>query len=280
MLNEVLAQQYIRPLRPRPAGLKPSGQLTAAIECLLFDIYGTLFISGSGDIGIARNKPDGWVRLDPLLVKYGIRMTSRRLLREYFKAIEAAHQKLNRKGIDCPEVQIDHIWQSVLGLENLEIVRAFALEFELISNPVYPMPNLSELLKVVRQAGIPMGIISNAQFYTPYLFSWFLQAGPEDLGFDPKLIYYSYLTGHAKPSLHMYQKALGRCKNRGIRPESILYLGNDMLNDMMPAAQCGMQTALFAGDLRSLRLRSDDPRCRAVKPDLIITDLRQLIDWI
>ena len=40
------------------------------------------------------------------------------------------------------------------------------------------------------------------------------------------------------------------------------------------------KTALFAGDLRSLRLRTENPRCRGLKPDLVVTDLRQLIRLI
>jgi putative hydrolase of the HAD superfamily len=57
-------------------------------------------------------------------------------------------------------------------------------------------------------------------------------------------------------------------------------VGNDMLNDIYPAKKLGFQTALFAGDARSLRLRTDDPRCRNLSADLILTDLEQLIGYI
>ena len=53
-----------------------------------------------------------------------------------------------------------------------------------------------------------------------------------------------------------------------------------MLNDIYPAKQLGFQTALFAGDARSLRLRADDPRCRNLSADLVLTDLEQLIGYI
>jgi putative hydrolase of the HAD superfamily len=49
-----------------------------------------------------------------------------------------------------------------------------------------------------------------------------------------------------------------------------------MLKDIWPATQLGFKTALFAGDGRSLRLREDDERCRAVQPDLVIDHLSQL----
>lgn len=280
MLNETLAKLYIRPLKPRPTDQKPGGELSGSVQCLLFDIYGTLFVSRSGDIGIARNNSKGPAHLDVLVDKYAIRMTSRELLDKYYEAIEKEHRKLKRNGIDYPEVQIDHIWQAISKFDDHANVRAFALEFELITNPVHPMPGLNELLTAVRQAGVKMGIISNAQFYTSYLFDWFLKADLKDLGFDPDLLFYSFQTGHAKPSLHMFQKAVERCRERRIEPGSILYLGNDMLNDIMPAARCGMQTALFAGDRRSLRLRIEDPRCNTIQPNLIVTELTQLIKLI
>ena len=53
-----------------------------------------------------------------------------------------------------------------------------------------------------------------------------------------------------------------------------------MLNDIFPAQKVGFKTALFAGDQRSLRLRADDPRCRELTPDLVVTDLGQLIGLI
>jgi putative hydrolase of the HAD superfamily len=53
-------------------------------------------------------------------------------------------------------------------------------------------------------------------------------------------------------------------------------LGNDMRNDIVPAARTGFQTVLFAGDARSLRLRSESPECKALRPNAIVTHLAQL----
>jgi putative hydrolase of the HAD superfamily len=57
-------------------------------------------------------------------------------------------------------------------------------------------------------------------------------------------------------------------------------VGNDKLNDIWPATQLGLKTALFAGDQRSLRLRENDVRCSGLEPDLVITRLSQLSDFI
>jgi putative hydrolase of the HAD superfamily len=53
-----------------------------------------------------------------------------------------------------------------------------------------------------------------------------------------------------------------------------------MLNDIYPAHRSGFQTALFAGDARSLRWRRDDPRCSGLTPDLVVTDLNQVADLL
>jgi len=53
-----------------------------------------------------------------------------------------------------------------------------------------------------------------------------------------------------------------------------------MLNDILPAQRIGFKTALFAGDKRSLRLRPDDARCEDIVPDIIVTDLLQLVEYL
>jgi putative hydrolase of the HAD superfamily len=279
-MQKTLIQKYIHPMNPLPTSLTPSGRLRENIRCVLFDIYGTLFISGSGDIDLAEQSSDRIDAIDELLKTYGVRKNVRVLLDELQGAVQSRHAELRRKGVDFPEVRIDQIWRQVLQIKERETVRQFALEFELISNPVYPMPNLANLLSACREKKKMMGLISNAQFYTPCLFRWFLDTDPEGLGFNPDLIFYSYRYETAKPSQSLFQIAAETLSVIGIKPSGVLYLGNDMLNDIYPARQAGFQTALFAGDKRSLRLRTENPRCRDLKPDLVVTDLGQLIQLI
>lgn len=279
MLSDSISK-YIRPLSPHATTLQPIGELTTKVECIMFDVYGTLFISGSGDIGITRQKAQQTEQLKNLLQKFGIRRLPDAVLNDFFVAIDNEHVKLRANGVDFPEVEIDKIWMHVLNNNNLDHIRAFAVEFELIVNPVYPMPHLEKMLTGCKESNLRMGIVSNAQFYTPSLFQWFLDSDPESLGFQPNLILFSYRFGRAKPSTYLFQMAAERLQNMEIPVHAALYLGNDMLNDIYPAKKAGFQTALFAGDARSLRLREDDPRCRNLSPDIIITDLEQLLDHI
>ena len=280
MKKNDLISKYIRPISPLSGSLGQSGKLEEKVEAILFDLYGTLFISRSGDISMAKRKSPQTEKLEKLLEKFRIKKGPQTVLKQFFAAIENQHEILKRKGVDFPEVEIDQIWMRVLENNDLETVRTFAVEFELITNPVYPMPHLEKVLSVCQDSKIPMGIISNAQFYTPYLFNWFLDSNPEALGFHPDLILYSYKFGYAKPSTFMFQVAAEKLKNMGVPAHSAIYFGNDMLNDIYPAKKTGFKTGLFAGDARSLRLRKNDPKCKDLSADLVITDLAQILDYI
>jgi len=275
-----LLNKYLTPLKPVPTALKPMGKLNAKIRCILFDIYGTLFISGSGDISIARQNAQHLEKTGLLMRRCGIDTPAATIIKRFFDTIEAQHQVLKKQGNIYPEVKIDEIWMTVLNSDTPDAARKFALEYELIVNPVYPMPNLKEMLDACKSAKTVMGIISNAQFYTPWLFQQFLGADPEKLGFDSDLTLFSYQYGCAKPSAYLFETARKRLQNRGIAPEKVLYLGNDMLNDIQPAARVGFKTALFAGDARSLRLREDIPECKRLSADLIITNLNQVNTYL
>ncbi len=275
-----LISKYIRPIYPLPSSLGQSGKVEGKIKAILFDLYGTLFISRSGDISMAKKESPQTEKLEKLLYNFGIQKEPQTVLKQFFTAIENQHKLLKRKGVDFPEVEIDQIWMRVLENDDLETVRTFAIEFELIANPVYPMPHLERMLSVCRDSNVLMGIISNAQFYTPYLFNWFLDLSPENLGFHPDLILYSYKFGYSKPSTFMFQVAADKLKNMDVPTHSAIYFGNDMLNDIYPAKKAGFKTGLFAGDARSLRLRENDPKCKDLSADIVITDLVQIIDYI
>ena len=156
-------------------------------------------------------------------------------------------------------------------------LQLLAVEYECRVNPVWPMPNLQKALKLQKEEGRVLGIVSNAQFYTPLLFPALLETPLAALGFDPGLCVWSYELLEAKPSTRLFERVLETlAQTQGISPEQTLYVGNDRLNDIWPAAQLGCKTALFTGDRRSLRLREQDDRCRSVEPDLIIDGLLQL----
>jgi putative hydrolase of the HAD superfamily len=141
------------------------------------------------------------------------------------------------------------------------------------------MPGARELIETLEQRGMLMGIVSNAQFYTPLVFEALLEKDLVTLGFRPELCAWSYQSREAKPSRRLFQGPLEVLDRQfATPPQQVLYIGNDMLNDIWPASRLGCRTALFAGDRRSLRRRVTDPRCRGVEPDVVVTALDQLLD--
>jgi putative hydrolase of the HAD superfamily len=290
------------PLEPEAAGLQPRGAPRRGVRALLLDVYGTLLISGSGDIGTSAPAACSDGRLGSLLSRYGIRRAPGEVREAFAGSVREMHEREKRRGVRFPEVRVERIWRDVLGLD-APAARVFAVEYEVIVNPVWPMPGLDVLVGRIRLLGgggpagrgpaseraacgrhaagrLVAGIISNAQFFTPLHLCCFLGAPPEEAGFSADLLFYSYRMGHAKPSPLLYRAAADALAGEGIAAENVLCVGNDMLNDVAPAAGAGFQTAFFAGDRRSLRLREDDPRCRGIEPDIVVTDLHRLADHL
>ena len=141
------------------------------------------------------------------------------------------------------------------------------------------MPEALPTLQQLQRKEITLGIVSNAQFNTPLMFPALLGHNHISLGFDGALCTWSYKSGEVKPSRSIFQRIVERLEyDYGIPPDKAMYVGNDMLNDVWAASQCGLKTALFAGDQRSLQLRKDHPECVNLKPNIIITKLPQLLE--
>ncbi|HUX21607.1 MAG TPA: HAD family hydrolase [Spirochaetia bacterium] len=267
-----------------------------SVRCVLFDVYGTLFMSASGDVGSAKTE-SLTVHFEGAMERAGFKILEAAAPSEaeqrYFQEIRNAHADARGRGVDYPEVDIIEIWTSVLA--GLIVDRAISLSevqssdfetraylaataYEVLSNPVQPMPGMLELISNLSKSELLLGIVSNAQFFTPLLFPAFLGKSHTLLGFRDDLCSWSYLAGRAKPSGLIFDPLLERLSRKGIAADAVLYVGNDMLNDVWAAREAGCRTALFAGDKRSLRLRTDDPRCKDLVPDLVVVSLLDLLD--
>jgi putative hydrolase of the HAD superfamily len=202
------------------------------------------------------------------------------------EAIGETHGRLKQRGVDYPEVDIRDEFLKVLDPlyrdgslsrpPSREFCETLAVEYECRINPTWPMPGCVETLRALQDQRMPLGIVSNAQFFTPLLFPALLDESLENLGFHSDLCAWSYRCGEAKPSAKLFLLVLEALQSRDIEPEQVLYVGNDRINDIWPAAQAGMKTGLFAGDRRSFRPREGDPRCQGAKEDILLIELAQL----
>lgn len=278
------------PLLPEPGGLAPEGEPLKGIKAVLFDVYGTLLISGSGDIGV-HDQPVH-EKQEELLKYYGYGALTEKvggikgLSRMFAEVIREDHARSRREGFPFPEVEIREIWRKlseVAGAPPLSAdeIERLALLYEMSSNPVALMPGAEFLLSPdSKLSSLFKGIVSNAQFYTPMILFSLLGCSPADAGFDESLCSWSYRERRAKPDPEIFAPPLRVLQECGIRAEEVLYVGNDMLKDIYCARSRGCRTALFAGDRRSLRRHREKPECRNLRPDVILNDLRQLEDLL
>lgn len=277
-----LIQGIVRPVKVTPTG-HPVYFGAMAAKAVIFDIYGTLLSSKAGDGGSDSNygeqaafeaalQDGGWFPGQEQETRADVSLLRESILR--------AHRHRSTQGISHPEVDIVHIWQEVLrglGLtaDDLDRVHLTALSYECRVNPVWPMAGLQLVLEQLKGSGIQLGVLSNSQFYTQVLLEVLLER--PFLLFHPELLVWSYKELTAKPSLKLFELMNSRLAQLGIKPAEVAYVGNDLKKDIMPASIVGWHTVLFAGDSRSLRLHSDDPELAGVKPDMVINDIRQLL---
>jgi putative hydrolase of the HAD superfamily len=278
-------------LAPIPTGEAAILSHLDGIKVILFDLYGTLFLSSAGDLGLHEDQTADRVFANALEAAdlRPQRGTSIDWLEAWKGLIRDEHQRRREEGEDFPEVEIREIWQR-FGQAFCDAPPAktddpawsiAALIYETGVNQVCPAPGVLSLLSTLRQRNLLLGIVSNAQFYTPLLFEAYLDAPYPALGFRHDLCVFSYQLRSAKPSPAMFSGVLKRLEEHdGIQPHEVAYVGNDMLNDIWTASQAGCRTILFAGDQRSLRKRQDKPECANLEPDAVMTELMQMMECL
>jgi putative hydrolase of the HAD superfamily len=286
----VLEHSFHRPLEP--AGILPALQPLPEIRVIFFDVYGTLFL-GMRTEPFPPVGPEADHALAEVIQAAGLKLVGppEGLSELLAKLIARSQEMLRQSGVDYPEVDIPAIWQTLLEeLKRQErlalgeippsLPRRLALHWEVVRNPVWPTPGLRESLAELRHRGYQLGIISNAQFYCRILFTTFLGRPLEDLGFDPKLVFFSYEQGWAKPGPRLFELAVQALADRGLSSAQALHVGNDLLQDVIPAQKIGFHTALLAQDRYNLRLGNDEQGSLPVQPNIVATNLAQLLDCL
>ena len=249
--------EYIRdnssPLSPIPTDQSPKLTAFAGIKGVVFDIYGTLIVSAAGDISLAGNESSPEKAMNLVASKLELAADPRQMLADYYSLIKREHNSVKNHGVEYPEVEIREIWANLLRKieANPNLAEQAAIIFECAANPVWPMDGFDDCLSDLRNRKMHLGIVSNAQFYTPQLFPALCEKSLSSLGFDPNLLIYSFKFKEAKPSRKLYTVLAAILEEKQISPAEILYIGNDRRNDIWPAQLEGFKTVLFAGDQRS-----------------------------
>lgn len=282
-----------RPLAPIPSGVGPRLAPITDIDTVAFDVYGTLLCSGAGEVGLLDSGGAG-AGFEAAAAAIGD--APERVSARFFAALRTRQDAMRSRDNRWPDPDVREVWRAVLGGAGVDStagggaaapavpaaaaaaatptaptddeIEAIALTVECARNPSWPMPGARAVIEAVAGAGFRVAIVSNAQFYTPIVLQTLLGASIGELGVDRA--WWSYETGAAKPGGTMFAALRAEGGN-------VVYIGNDMRNDVAAASRAGMKTVLFAGDRRSLRLREGDDAVVGVEPDAVITELSQLL---
>jgi putative hydrolase of the HAD superfamily len=253
----------------------------ADIRVVLFDVYGTLVnywkqgfeneTSRQEALLAAFEKVIQRFEMKPYLVQMNPEEPPQKTLSDlYHGLISLKHGLAAEKKIEFPEVKIEEIWEAILlmlkrrgydpsGLalgEESDFIRcvAYCYNFFAFNRGLYP--GVANALQRLRAENIFLGILSNAQFYTPMDLSLFLrdQSNNEiddySRVFEHDFVFFSYEHGVSKPNKLLFRKLFNALYEYQILPSQALLAGNDLVSDIRPAQEAGMKTAFFTGDGR------------------------------
>ena len=220
--------------------LKPKSASWMQYRAVIFDIYGTLLIAPAGGV-----KPDP--SADPAL-RCIIEQFGHEAPESPSTAVHAAMLRHHAAaGVPFPEIDLRVLWREVLSLEPGTDTTPLVEAIESAWHPSRPMPGAEAFIQHLARTGISLGLLSNAQCNT------LASLGDIKDLFAPELTLLSFHHGIAKPAPELFEMLTDRLAGRGISPAETLFIGNDPLQDIVPAAAHGFKTALFTGHPDSIR---------------------------
>ena len=181
LIGQLLEQQ--EKIIPRVPPVDPDYRKDTSIKALVFDIYGTLLLSswaeGTDWKVIPKNLKTAFDYNSIKLISQNKKSTEKMLmeiLSVLREKITSYYTKQKSVDVPFPEMNLVKIWEQTFiyarekrWLEYPNDIRFhdFTLTFELLNNRAYPMPGMKEVIQRLSVKNLPLGIISNAQFYTP-----------------------------------------------------------------------------------------------------------------
>jgi FMN phosphatase YigB (HAD superfamily) len=147
-----------------------------------------------------------------------------------------------------------------------------------------PYPGAAETVRQLRELGKTQGLLGDGQCFTPgQLQRCLRKQDPEfdlDAFFPANLRIISAEKKARKPSDALFKAAVQALGEKGIRPGETLHVGSSLARDIAPAKKHGFRTALFAGDKNSLAAAPEQLKDPTFRPDVMVTELSQLLEVI
>ena len=282
-----------------PANITPVLTKFHGIKVVLCDVYGTIVKGRSNSISdLEKNRKNTTLfsttmqefNLQNSLQKIDNKRPDELLNKLYLEGIKKIHAGKKREKIKNPEIKIEEVWEKIIqtlmhkgyiynkkiygNIRDLSLKMSYFYQYTNEDSSFYE--DAFKTLKTLKRKGIILGLVSNAQFYTPINLNIELmrqskgKIGMYDM-FNKDLMSFSFIVGQSKPGEKIFEKILKNLKKRNIKKNEVVFIGNDLNKDIKISKEIGFKTVLFAGDKKTLKLNSK------TKPDAIIKDWVQLL---
>lgn len=143
-------------------------------------------------------------------------------------------------------------------------------------------PGMGETLAGFHHRRITQGLLADGQCFTVSQLQHSLRRQAVELDLkgvlSADLIILSSTSKARKPAEGLFRAAVEALSAKGLKPQDVLHVGSSVVRDILPAKKFGFRTALFAGDRASLSASPDQLKDASCRPDLLVTELPQLLD--
>jgi FMN phosphatase YigB (HAD superfamily) len=291
------AAPSITPVKARPHLVR-----LPEIRAVLWNVYGTLLAIPLGELLFEH--PQAFIMsnaLDKTIHEFKMWASMSRkpgqpsdYMLEIYKQI-LLENKSGPAGERFPDAASDRLWEIILkrllqkdykfdtnffGALN-EYSRKVAYFFHASLQGTACYPGAAEAVRHLSASGVVQGLLGEGQCFTEVQVARGLRA--QDASLSPPWgdnVTLSYECRGRKPSERLFRLALERLQARDITPGEVLHLGCRIKEDIVPARRLGMKTALFAGDKASLQATQEQLKDANSRPDILLTELTQLLDVI
>lgn len=294
------------PPEVHPPKAKPHLKRLPQVRVVLWNIYGTLLNIYSGHL--MHEHPDKFVMdiaLDKTVQEFKMWGSMTRkpgqpadYMGEIYGKILSDLRMAPSRGEKHPEIASERIWEAIVKKllqkdykydvvmygDVADLCRKIAYFFHASLQGTACYEGAAEALQVIQQAGLKQGFVADAQCFTFVQLQRGIAAqdpnATVDGIFDRSLRSLSHEVGGRKPSERLFKYCLTQLAAMKILPPQVLHVGSRLLQDLVPAKKLGMRTALFAGDRDSLVATPEQLKDSATRPDVMLTDLRQLAEVV
>lgn len=292
-----------KPPQPKPLKATPFLNPLEGIRAVTFSVYGTLLRIDSGRL--VHEHPQRMrmqIALEKTIEEFNMwHAMSRKpgapweyMLQKYHAQCEERRlQRTKRKG-DAREIDSRRIWAKLLDrLRRNEytydssfygnwddLAGKVAYFFHACLQGVAAADAALDTLRQLAGAGICVGLIDDGQAFTMEQLSQALarQGSFMSVGefITADCVTLSYELAIRKPSPSLFAEGFAAILRHGGEPANILHVSHRLHDDIAVAKQFGVRTALLAADANACQVTGEDVRDPEMKPDRLLTDLRQI----